>query len=173
MKILIDPGHGRNTPGKCSPDGRFREYQYTREIAAAVVARLQALGHDAEVLVPEFEDITLPRSICRAIRFGWTIPMEIRTKRPASPYLRAPAARPHSRKTDSRIPKRAWPSWSRLRERRLLLGCMWRGYWNTCHLPHSEEPLSQVLSFIRPTLSTCPQASQVDIYAFVIAVLVY
>ena len=59
MKILIDPGHGRNTPGKCSPDGRFREYQYTREIAAAVVARLQALGHDAEVLVPEFEDIPL------------------------------------------------------------------------------------------------------------------
>ncbi len=57
MKILIDPGHGRKTPGKCSPDGRFREYQYTREIAAAVVARLQVLGHDAEFLVPEFEDI--------------------------------------------------------------------------------------------------------------------
>jgi N-acetylmuramoyl-L-alanine amidase len=73
MKILIDPGHGRNTPGKCSPDGRFREYQYTREIAAAVVARLQALGHDAEVLVPEFEDIPLSErcrrvnAICQAL----------------------------------------------------------------------------------------------------------
>lgn len=65
MKILIDPGHGRNTPGKCSPDGRFREYQYTREIAAAVVARLQALGHDAEVLVPEFEDILLSERVRR------------------------------------------------------------------------------------------------------------
>ena len=65
MKILIDPGHGRNTPGKCSPDGRFREYQYTREIAAAVVARLQALGHDAEVLVPEFEDIPLAERVRR------------------------------------------------------------------------------------------------------------
>ena len=65
MKILIDPGHGRNTPGKCSPDGRFREYQYTREIAAAVVARLQALGHDAEVLVPEFEDIPLSERVRR------------------------------------------------------------------------------------------------------------
>lgn len=65
MKILIDPGHGRNTPGKCSPDGRFREYQYTREIAAAVVARLQALGHDAEVLVSEFEDIPLSERVRR------------------------------------------------------------------------------------------------------------
>ena len=65
MKILIDPGHGRNTPGKCSPDGRFREYQYTREIAAAVVARLQALGHDAEILVPEFEDIPLSERVRR------------------------------------------------------------------------------------------------------------
>ncbi len=65
MKNLIDPGHGRNTPGKCSPDGRFREYQYTREIAAAVVARLQALGHDAEVLVPKFEDIPLSERVRR------------------------------------------------------------------------------------------------------------
>lgn len=26
MKILIDNGHGAETPGKCSPDGRLREY---------------------------------------------------------------------------------------------------------------------------------------------------
>ena len=70
MKNLIDPGHGRNTPGKCSPDGRFREYQYTREIAAAVVARLQALGHDAEVLVPEFEDIPLSERVRRVNAAG-------------------------------------------------------------------------------------------------------
>ena len=43
----------------------FREYQYTREIAAAVVARLQALGHDAEVLVSEFEDIPLSERVRR------------------------------------------------------------------------------------------------------------
>ncbi len=29
MKILIDNGHGTETPGKCSPDGRLREYAYT------------------------------------------------------------------------------------------------------------------------------------------------
>lgn len=26
MKILIDNGHGENTPGKRSPDGKLREY---------------------------------------------------------------------------------------------------------------------------------------------------
>ena len=33
MKILIDNGHGENTPGKSSTDGLFREYKYAREIA--------------------------------------------------------------------------------------------------------------------------------------------
>ena len=42
MKILIDNGHGENTPGKRSPDGKFREYLYVREIADEVVARLTA-----------------------------------------------------------------------------------------------------------------------------------
>lgn len=33
MKVLIDNGYGSDTPGKRSPDGRLREYAYTREIA--------------------------------------------------------------------------------------------------------------------------------------------
>ena len=65
MKILIDNGHGRETPGKCSPDGRFHEYQYAREIAAAVVAHFQYRGYDAELLVPEFEDIPLKERVKR------------------------------------------------------------------------------------------------------------
>ena len=44
MKILIDNGHGVETPGKRSPDGRLREYAYTREIAARVVTSLQTAG---------------------------------------------------------------------------------------------------------------------------------
>ena len=50
MKILIDNGHGSNTPGKCSPDGRLREYSYTREIAGRVVFELRKLGIDAELV---------------------------------------------------------------------------------------------------------------------------
>ena len=59
MKILIDNGHGCNTPGKRSPDGRFREYAWTRYIAKAVVADLRDLGYDAERIVPEEYDVCL------------------------------------------------------------------------------------------------------------------
>ena len=57
MKILIDNGHGENTPGKRSPDGKFREYLYVREIADEVVSRLKARGYDAERIVKEFTDV--------------------------------------------------------------------------------------------------------------------
>ena len=59
MKILIDNGHGSNTPGKCSPDGRLREYSYTREIAGRVVFELRKLGIDAELVVKEEIDVPL------------------------------------------------------------------------------------------------------------------
>lgn len=39
MKILIDNGHGIDTPGKRSPDGRLLEY---------ATGRLTAWGLDAE-----------------------------------------------------------------------------------------------------------------------------
>ena len=66
MKVLIDNGHGIETPGKRSPDGRFREYKYNREIARAVVEHLQLRGYDAELLVPEEEDISLKERVRRA-----------------------------------------------------------------------------------------------------------
>ena len=65
MKILIDNGHGHNTPGKRSPDGKFREYAYNREIANRIVADLIDRGYDAELLVPEEEDISLNERVRR------------------------------------------------------------------------------------------------------------
>lgn len=59
MKILIDNGHGSNTPGKCSPDKSLREFAYAREIAGMVVDDLKSKGYDAERLVPETTDIPL------------------------------------------------------------------------------------------------------------------
>ena len=59
MKILIDNGHGQETAGKRSPDGRLLEWSYNREIARHVVDSLSSLGLDAELLVPEDEDISL------------------------------------------------------------------------------------------------------------------
>ena len=65
MKILIDNGHGHNTPGKRSPDGTFLEATYNREIAKRIVAELQNKGYDAELLVPEEEDIPLKERVRR------------------------------------------------------------------------------------------------------------
>ena len=65
MKILIDNGHGHDTPGKRSPDGKFREYAYNREIAKRIVADLIDRGHDAELIVPEDNDISLEERVRR------------------------------------------------------------------------------------------------------------
>ena len=65
MLILIDNGHGHNTPGKRSPDGKFLEYAYTREIATRIVADLTDRGYNAQLLVPETEDIPLSERVCR------------------------------------------------------------------------------------------------------------
>ena len=65
MKILIDNGHGIQTKGKRSPDGKFLEYAYTREIAKRVVADLIDRGYDAELLVPEDDDISLAERVRR------------------------------------------------------------------------------------------------------------
>lgn len=59
VKVLIDNGHGVDTPGKRSPDGRLREYRYAREIAELVVKGLKAVGVDAERIVTEDSDISL------------------------------------------------------------------------------------------------------------------
>ena len=66
IKILIDNGHGVNTPGKRSPDGRFREYAWARGIARAIVADCKDLGYDAELLVPEEYDVCLSARCYRA-----------------------------------------------------------------------------------------------------------
>ena len=65
MKILIDNGHGIQTKGKRSLDGKFLEYAYTREIARQVVKILKSRGYDSELLVPEDDDIPLSERVRR------------------------------------------------------------------------------------------------------------
>lgn len=66
MKILLDNGHGIETPGKRSPDGLFLEYKYNRLIASRVTAELNDCGYDAQLLVPEISDIPLAER-CRRV----------------------------------------------------------------------------------------------------------
>ena len=68
MKVLIDPGHGIDTPGKRSPDGKFREYLWNRQVADLLGARLVAMGIDASPVVTETNDIPLSTRVQRVNR---------------------------------------------------------------------------------------------------------
>lgn len=65
LKILIDNGHGIETPGKRSPDGKFLEYLFNRKVAQRVVDGLRRLGIDADLVVPETNDIPLKTRVLR------------------------------------------------------------------------------------------------------------
>lgn len=66
MVVLIDNGHGSNTPGKCSPDKRLLEYLYAREIARRVERELNLGMIDAQRIVQETKDISLAER-CRRV----------------------------------------------------------------------------------------------------------
>lgn len=65
IKILIDNGHGFDTLGKLSPDGRLREYAWAREIAKRLETALKALGYDAQRITPEENDILITTRVNR------------------------------------------------------------------------------------------------------------
>ena len=70
MKILLDNGHGSETPGKRSPvwdnGEQLLEWQFNRTIAREVHFRLTDKGVDCELLVPEFYDVPLSERVKRA-----------------------------------------------------------------------------------------------------------
>ena len=65
MKILIDPGHGIDTPGKRSPDGLFREYLWNRQVAELILEGLVSAGIDASLVVTETNDVSLRNRVNR------------------------------------------------------------------------------------------------------------
>ena len=68
MLILIDPGHGIDTPGKRSPDGKFMEYLWNRQIADLLLDRFMKMGVDASLVVTETNDISLATRVQRVNR---------------------------------------------------------------------------------------------------------
>lgn len=68
MIILIDPGHGIDTPGKRSPDGKFLEYLWNRQIADLILDRFMIMGIDASLVVTETNDISLATRVQRVNR---------------------------------------------------------------------------------------------------------
>jgi N-acetylmuramoyl-L-alanine amidase len=68
--IILDNGHGSDTPGKRSPkwgDGsQLFEYEFNRDVVKRISRRLDADGIEYKILVPESNDIPLPERCKRA-----------------------------------------------------------------------------------------------------------
>lgn len=64
--VILDNGHGIETPGKRSPDGNFREYKWTREFVKILKIGLEEYGYDVFNIVPEDKDLGLTSRANRA-----------------------------------------------------------------------------------------------------------
>lgn len=64
--VILDNGHGVNTPGKCSPDKVIREYAYARKLVKAIHEKLNQMGIASCILVPEEVDISISTRVARA-----------------------------------------------------------------------------------------------------------
>ena len=64
--VILDAGHGKDTPGKCAPDKSLYEWQFNREIVAMLCERLYGLEHvQTVILVPEEHDVPLKERVRR------------------------------------------------------------------------------------------------------------
>lgn len=70
MTVILDNGHGKETPGKRSPvwsDGtQLFEWEFTRDIAKSIHDELEEMKIDSTILVPEAIDISLTTRVKRA-----------------------------------------------------------------------------------------------------------
>ena len=54
--VVLDPGHGANTPGKRSPDGTLREYEFNGDVAERAKRLLEARGVKVILTRPTSKD---------------------------------------------------------------------------------------------------------------------
>ena len=64
-KIILDFGHGKDTPGKKSPDCRLEEWKFNRELGMIIYEGLKKQDYNPVILVPEDIDIGLPERCAR------------------------------------------------------------------------------------------------------------
>ena len=59
MVVILGTAHSKSTPGKCSPDKKLREYQYSREICQEVKKQLILKGVNCVIDILEDEEKSL------------------------------------------------------------------------------------------------------------------
>lgn len=69
MLIILDNGHGKDTPGKCSPvwpnGQQLHEHEFNRWIVRNLDMLLRQNGYNTRVLVPENFDVSLTERVRR------------------------------------------------------------------------------------------------------------
>ena len=53
MKVILGTAHGSNVGGKMSPDGKFREYKWSRQMCRMIKEALIAEGIDSYIDIEE------------------------------------------------------------------------------------------------------------------------
>ena len=61
ITIILGTAHQKSIPGKGSPDGKFKEYKYSREVVKAVSDILQSMGYRTIIDI-EDDDLGLSQS---------------------------------------------------------------------------------------------------------------
>lgn len=63
LTIILDAAHGEETPGKRSPDEKFREYKWSRETIAKLKKQLESLGYEVFESNPTDKEIGLSKRV--------------------------------------------------------------------------------------------------------------
>lgn len=74
ITIILGTAHQKSIQGKCSPDGKFREYKYSREVVKAVCDILQSMGYRTII---DIEDDDLGLSQARELSLRCNIVNEL------------------------------------------------------------------------------------------------
>lgn len=61
LVIILDPAHGDDVSGKCSPDKSFKEWKYSRKIINELKPRLEAEGFRVEISNTTDQEIGLSK----------------------------------------------------------------------------------------------------------------
>jgi N-acetylmuramoyl-L-alanine amidase len=70
VKFILDRAHGKDVKGKASPDGSFREWEYSQRVVDALSSELDKLNIPYAINVPEETEPWFTERITRANRFS-------------------------------------------------------------------------------------------------------
>lgn len=65
MVVILGTAHGSNIGGKCSPDGKFREYKWSRQMCRMIKEKLLQLGIESYIDIEDETELSLKDRVHR------------------------------------------------------------------------------------------------------------